>query len=113
MSVSEMSGLRAANIDRERVVERLNRAHAEGRVDLNELDERLAAAYAARTYRDLEPLTADLPAERARPDAAGTRPDVPGTRPAGSGRPAVPGARLRGHALALRIEGGPGCSPAW
>ncbi|HTK67515.1 MAG TPA: DUF1707 domain-containing protein, partial [Pseudonocardia sp.] len=50
MSVSELSGLRASNDDRERVVERLHRAHAEGRLDLHELDERLAVAYAARTY---------------------------------------------------------------
>jgi hypothetical protein len=59
--------LRASDADRERVVERLRRAQAEGRIDVFEFDERVAAAYAARTYADLEPLTADLPAER--PDA--------------------------------------------
>jgi hypothetical protein len=58
--------LRAADVDRERVAERLSRAHAEGRIDLVEFDDRVAAAYAARTYAELTPLTADLPPEGAR-----------------------------------------------
>lgn len=58
--------LRAADADRSRVAEALRRAHDEGRLDLLEYDERLAAAYAARTYTDLAALTADLPAEPAR-----------------------------------------------
>jgi len=53
--------LRASNVDRERVAEILRTAAAEGRLDLDELDERLGAAYAAKTYADLVPLTADLP----------------------------------------------------
>lgn len=55
--------LRAADADRERVAERLRRAQAEGRISLIEFDERVAAAYAARTYSELTPLTADLPPE--------------------------------------------------
>ena len=53
--------LRASNADRERVAEILRTAAAEGRIDLDELDERLGAAYAAKTYADLVPLTRDLP----------------------------------------------------
>jgi hypothetical protein len=53
--------LRASDADRERVAELLRTAAAEGRLDLTELDERLAVVYAARTYADLEPVTADLP----------------------------------------------------
>src|SRR2546423_13838565 len=53
--------LRASNADRERVAEILRTAAAEGRIDLDELDERLGAVYAARTYADLVPLTRDLP----------------------------------------------------
>ena len=41
--------LRAGNADRERVVAQLNTAFAEGRLDVAELDERVAAAYAAKT----------------------------------------------------------------
>jgi Domain of unknown function (DUF1707) len=53
--------MRAANADRERVVEQLNAAFAEGRLDVGELDERVTAAYAAKTMGELKPLTVDLP----------------------------------------------------
>ncbi len=45
----------------------LREAAAEGRIDFAELDERLGAAYAARSYAALDMLTRDLPA---RPSAA-------------------------------------------
>ncbi|MET9696066.1 DUF1707 domain-containing protein [Streptomyces sp. NPDC006529] len=54
--------LRASDADRERVVERLRDAVAEGRLDMEEFEERLEAAYRSRTYAELEPLTIDLPA---------------------------------------------------
>ena len=53
--------LRASHEDRERVAEQLRRAAADGRVDIDELEERLELAFAAKTYRDLQPLLADLP----------------------------------------------------
>jgi hypothetical protein len=53
--------MRAANADRERVVAQLNTAFSEGRLDVGELDERVAAAYAAKTLAELVPLTVDLP----------------------------------------------------
>lgn len=53
--------LRAGNDDRERVVKRLNDAFSEGRLELVELEERVSAAYAAKTIGELTPLTADLP----------------------------------------------------
>ncbi|HVL83272.1 MAG TPA: DUF1707 domain-containing protein [Pseudonocardia sp.] len=53
--------LRAADSDRERVVERLRRAVGEGRLTIDEFEERAAAAYAARTYGELDILIADLP----------------------------------------------------
>ncbi|WP_433344119.1 DUF1707 SHOCT-like domain-containing protein [Streptomyces sp. CA-253872] len=53
--------LRASDADRERVAERLREAVAEGRIDMEEFDTRLGAAYAARTYGELVPLTRDLP----------------------------------------------------
>lgn len=61
----ERSNLRASDADRERVARRLHDALAEGRLDLSELDERIKAVYAARTYAELEPLTRDLPAVEA------------------------------------------------
>ncbi|MFJ9420120.1 DUF1707 domain-containing protein [Streptomyces sp. NPDC101227] len=57
--------LRAADSDRERVAEILRDALAEGRIDMPEFEERLDAAYRARTYGELEPLTVDLPASAA------------------------------------------------
>jgi hypothetical protein len=56
---------RVADADREASAERLRDAAAEGRLDLTELEERLGAAYAAKTRGELEALTADLPAAHA------------------------------------------------
>ena len=55
------SRLRVSDADRHRVGELLREAAGEGRLDIEELEERLEAAYAAKTYADLVPLTADLP----------------------------------------------------
>lgn len=53
--------LRASHDDREAVVEQLRDAAAEGRIDLDELDTRLEQALTAKTYAELDALTADLP----------------------------------------------------
>ena len=53
---------RASDAEREAVADRLRTAAGDGRLDPDELDERLTAAYAARTTAELVPLTADLPA---------------------------------------------------
>jgi hypothetical protein len=58
---ADVGGLRISDEDRHRVSEVLRLAAGEGRIDLTELDERLEAAYRAKTYADLVPLTADLP----------------------------------------------------
>jgi hypothetical protein len=52
----------AASADRERAVGVLRAGFTEGRLTQEELDERVAHAYAARTYGQLWALTADLPA---------------------------------------------------
>jgi len=54
--------LRASDADRERVAEVLRDAVAEGRLDMEEFEERLEATYKARTYAELTPITRDLPA---------------------------------------------------
>jgi len=54
--------LRISNADRERVIEHLQACTGDGRLDLDEFAERVDAVYAARTFGDLEPVTADLPA---------------------------------------------------
>lgn len=55
-------GVRAADSDREAMVELLRHEHAQGRLDEDELQERIERALAARTYGELDVLAADLPA---------------------------------------------------
>jgi hypothetical protein len=57
----ELPELRASDADRERVAEQLRDALAEGRLDMEEFEERLEATYKARTYGELTPITRDLP----------------------------------------------------
>ena len=70
--------LRASDADRERVAEVLRTSAAEGRLDLDELDERLRAVYASRTYAELEPLLMDLPTPATTPVALDGVPPRPG-----------------------------------
>jgi hypothetical protein len=58
---------RASDADRDAAAGLLNEAFAEGRLTADEHDQRLSAAYAARSWPQLHQLTADLPAA---PDAA-------------------------------------------
>jgi hypothetical protein len=57
----EISGLRAADHDRQEVVDRLRTALDDGRLTLEEYLDRMGRAYQAVTYADLAPLCADLP----------------------------------------------------
>jgi hypothetical protein len=77
--------LRASDADRDRVIELLRTAVADGRLDPAEFNERLDAALAARTIDALAPLTADLIA----PPGSGD----PLTLPL-AGTPAKPAAEL-------------------
>jgi hypothetical protein len=60
--------LRASDADRDRVIDVLRAATADGRLTADEFNERMAAALSSRTHRQLAALTADLaspPASRA------------------------------------------------
>jgi hypothetical protein len=61
-SSKDVPALRASHQDRDRVIEALRVAAGDGRLTLDELDERIELAMAARTYAELVPITADLPA---------------------------------------------------
>ena len=52
--------LRISDNDRQKVADVLRDAAGEGRIDLEELDERLELTWAAKTYADLVPITVDL-----------------------------------------------------
>ena len=54
-------GMRASDADREHVAEALREAAAVGRIDLEELDQRLDQVFSAKTYAELAPITADIP----------------------------------------------------
>ncbi len=81
--------MRAADRDREQIAEQLRAAHAEGRLDLTEYDQRVQQAWAARTYGELDALTVDLP--QARP-----------LRSPVAGREAPPSARQHRHGRGRR-----------
>jgi hypothetical protein len=63
--------LRVADADRDRTVEQLRAAAAEGRLDPDELEERVSKALTARTQSELDALLADLP----KPEVAVAKPD--------------------------------------
>jgi hypothetical protein len=65
---------RASDRERDAVVQRVQQAFAEGRLDDAEFDERMRTALVARTHADLDALVADLPAT------------TPSLAPAASGR---------------------------
>jgi DUF1707 SHOCT-like domain len=64
LGVARRTTLRASDSDRDRVADRLRAAAAEGRLLTEELEDRLAHALRARTYGELDALTADLPRAR-------------------------------------------------
>ncbi len=80
--------LRISDTERHQVAEILREAAGEGRLDMDELDQRLEATYAARTYADLVPITLDLPAHPHQ------RPVV---RPAAASPDVVPGPDRESH----------------
>ncbi len=85
--------LRASDADRERTVAALRRHVADGRISVEEFSERSAAAYAARTFGDLDAVTADLPpVEQDRPVemTSGRGLDRPGSSPGSRRSPPSP-----------------------
>jgi hypothetical protein len=76
--VADTPDLRASDADRERAVTRLRDAAAAGRLTVDELDERTAGAYAARTVGELTALLADLPGPQRSPAAVARSAPDPG-----------------------------------
>jgi hypothetical protein len=82
----ERGKLRAADSDRDQIAELLNVAFTEGRLSKDDYDSRLALAFSARTYADLDEIVTDLPV-----------PPVPDDPRAAA---AIPMARTNGLAVA-------------
>src|ERR1700693_220751 len=55
--------IRASDKERESVVDVLRDAYTDGRLTLDEFEERTSAAYGSKTWADLRELTAGLPVE--------------------------------------------------
>src|SRR5215218_7273531 len=71
--------LLASDAERERHAELLREHAAQGRLTVDELEERLDRVYAARTHGELAPVVADLPAPRPRrpaPSRSRPRPEL-------------------------------------
>ncbi|RBM04476.1 DUF1707 domain-containing protein [Streptomyces sp. PT12] len=99
--------LRVSHQEREAVAERLREAAGDGRIDLAELDERLERALTAKTYGDLEPLTADLPDNRPPAPPPGPPAEVRGGLNGAErvGRWQVPAKLIaRGHLGGVKID---------
>jgi hypothetical protein len=60
--------LRASDADRDATVAQLSESVAEGRLSLEEFNERMESAYGATTHAELEALTRDLPAVPSKPE---------------------------------------------
>ena len=90
--------LRISDTDRDRAAEVLREAHAQGRITVDELDERLTSLYSAKTFADLVPVTRDLPAVPDPAAAAPARSRIGGT------------ARFK---MSLAILGGASRDGAW
>jgi hypothetical protein len=76
----EVPDLRASDADRERAADTLRRAGGVGQLTVEELGERLDAAYAARTHGELERLVADLAPAGPQPASMPVRRGEDGTR---------------------------------
>jgi Domain of unknown function (DUF1707) len=96
------AALRASDAERERTATLLRDHAAAGRLTPEELDERLDAAYGARTVGELDALAHDLPAAAA--------PSAPARRRALD----RPGARERAlHAIGLVVLVNVACNAIW
>jgi len=90
---ADRRNLRVSDAEREHAADVLRRAAGDGRITFDELDERLTAAYAAKTYGELAAVTEDLPEAGPQPPAV--------TAP-------MPAARAAARFPESRIGGTPG-----
>lgn len=70
---------RAADTDRIQVAQLLTDAAAQGHLQMSEYEDRLAKAYAARTYQELDQLRSDLPGSTLSPRRGGVCKPAPST----------------------------------
>lgn len=99
--------MRVGDAEREAAASELREHYASGRLTLDELNERLDKAFAAKTRADLSVLMTDLPSARPGWAAAGARPGAPvgigSSGAGGSGAPRGGPARAAGAILVTLV----------
>ena len=103
--MDDPSQMRISDGDLHKVSEVLRDAAGEGRIDFDELEERLEATYAAKTYADLVPITADLPVKGVEA--------VSPTPPASVNHPAPANVHAPRHNSSLAVMGGQRRKGVW
>lgn len=105
--------MRVSDAQRHEVAEILREAAGDGRIDLGELDERLEATFAAKTYAELAPITSDLqPAPSTTPAGSSVATSTTGTGRAERGVAIMSGFERSGtwtvpeHLIVLCVMGG-------
>ena len=101
----DRSQMRISDDDRHQVAEVLRRAAGEGRLEFDELDERLEAAYAAKVYADLVPILADLPEEAPGLPEVGTQESTP--------QRSTPSGPVTTHDTSITVMGGVTRTGVW
>ncbi len=99
--MASQSPIRASDADRETAVRLLNEHSAQGRIDLDELRDRVGVAYAAKTRDELAELVRDLPVTLTFPAAGETQPARAGA--ATFPRSLLPAARAASRASPLLV----------
>jgi hypothetical protein len=105
--------LRASDADRDRVADQLREALAEGRLSPEEHAERIDAVYTAKTYAELAPIVADLPATGAGQPAAPPEQPAPAMDVASSGAATSLSAPVRQTANIVAIFSGADRKGRW
>ena len=90
LALSILSSVTSADSDRAAVATVLGRHMSAGRLTMDEYDERLARAYAAKTYGELAEITADLPSTDVAPRPAAAPSNQPSSAVAHGGWDADP-----------------------
>jgi hypothetical protein len=97
------SEMRVGHDEREAVAAELREHYAQGRLTIDEMNERLDLAFAAKTRGDLDALMRDLPSQRPAPAAAQSGYNGSGAGP-GAGAGSGAGQRA-GQAIAAMLTG--------
>jgi hypothetical protein len=110
---TDRRNLRVSDAEREHAADVLRRAAGDGRITFEELDERLAAAYAAKTYGELAAVTEDLPEAGPQPPAPWVTAPMPPVTAAGARFPEARIGGTPGSAISVAVMSEAHRSGSW